>query len=64
MARNTGIRYSNLTYIMFVGSDDEIQIKLVEELLKSIQVNNYDISICGYNRIFLKKNINVKSELV
>lgn len=55
-ARNTGLNHVNSLYVMFVDSDDEIEETLVEKLLNSIKINNYDLAICGYNRIFLKRN--------
>lgn len=46
-ARNVGIDVSHGDYIMFVDSDDWIEIDMVENLLNEIKTNRADICACG-----------------
>jgi len=47
-ARNNGIYKSSGNYLMFVDSDDNIELQYVEKLLKKIEFNNYELVCCGY----------------
>lgn len=53
-ARNVGIDIAHGNYIMFVDSDDFIDIKMVENMLKILKETNSDISIC--NRFYYYEN--------
>lgn len=47
-ARNKGIALSGGEYIMFVDSDDSIKSNMVSKLVRSLEDNDADLSICGY----------------
>lgn len=51
-ARNIGIRKSNGKYIVFVDSDDWIDINMIEVLHKAISKNECDLAMCTYVREF------------
>lgn len=57
VARNTGMRYSKSKYIMFVDSDDSIDLNIIEKLLNIIEEKDYDLSMCGYKRVFKKNGL-------
>lgn len=44
--RNLGIKLANGTYIAFIDSDDTISIDYFEKLLKCLETNKADLSIC------------------
>jgi glycosyltransferase involved in cell wall biosynthesis len=46
-ARNTGILCAKGNYICFIDSDDYVSEKYIELLLRNLQDNNADISICN-----------------
>jgi glycosyltransferase involved in cell wall biosynthesis len=50
-ARNTGIRNSNGEFATFVDSDDWIEKRMIELLVKSAVQSNADIICCGFNTI-------------
>lgn len=50
-ARNKGLDVSTGTYIAFVDSDDFIEPNMIEELVKNIEENKSDLSICNINEI-------------
>lgn len=62
-ARNIGIKKANSEYIMFVDSDDYVQVDMCERLLEAINNNEYDVVISGYERVFLFNN-RVRSNLI
>ena len=51
-ARNIGIREAKGKYIVFVDSDDWIDINMIEVLYESIDSNNCDLVMCTYVREF------------
>lgn len=51
-ARNVGIEIATGDYIGFVDSDDWIEPDMYEKLLKAIQNEDAQISVCGLNRIY------------
>ncbi|MCM1441390.1 MAG: glycosyltransferase, partial [Roseburia sp.] len=46
-ARNDGILQASGQYIMFVDSDDTIEGTMVETLVRALQENGADCSLCG-----------------
>jgi len=54
-ARNIGIENSTGKWIAFVDSDDWIEKKYFEELLKVAVENDAEVVLCGYNRITVNK---------
>lgn len=58
-ARNIGLSNSTGDYLMFVDSDDYLDINMVELLIENINLNNSDIVICG-----IKRHRNSKVEMV
>ena len=56
-ARNYGIKKSTKEYLLFVDSDDYIELNTLEVLNKELLKNNSDIIVFNYNAIY--KNYNV-----
>jgi glycosyltransferase involved in cell wall biosynthesis len=59
-ARNIGLKYATSQYIMFVDSDDNCEINILEKLIHAIQSDNNDFAMCGYNRILLKPSTKIQ----
>ncbi len=49
-ARNFGLKKAKGEYIGFVDSDDYIAPEMYEVLVKNLEENNADISICGFSQ--------------
>jgi len=47
-ARNTGLKVAKGKYIAFVDGDDFIEPGYIEKLVKTLEQNKSDISICGF----------------
>ena len=50
-ARNEGLKVTNGDYISFVDSDDFIEKEMLYKLLHTLEKNDSDIAICGYNAV-------------
>lgn len=68
-ARNLGIKYCHGDYLLFVDSDDYLDEKTIEKSVSSINYNNSDVVVFGWN-IFndhddkiLRKVLPLKKEL-
>ena len=48
LARNTGIQNASGQYIMFIDSDDFVDVEMVEKLFNNLKSTNSDTSFCGY----------------
>lgn len=55
-ARNIGIQKAKGKYIVFVDSDDTVDEYYLECLINPILKNNYDLVICGHQRVYVEKN--------
>lgn len=47
-ARNVGIKNANGQYILFIDSDDYLELDMLEQLYKNLIRDNADISMCEY----------------
>lgn len=56
-ARNLGIKMANGKYIAFLDSDDWLDVKMYEKMMKKIEEKDADIVICGYKKIGEKGNL-------
>ena len=61
-SRNIGLESAEGKYIAFVDSDDYIEKKYIEKLLKVLKAQNADCVICGYNRIYENKTEKITKE--
>lgn len=52
LARNKGIEISKGEYVAFVDSDDVIEPDMIEELVKNLESNKSDLSICNFKEIY------------
>ena len=67
-ARNKGLLYAKGKYIIFIDSDDWLEINMIESLYNNLVKNNADMSICDYYINFEKKekihNLYCKEEII
>ncbi|WP_304729850.1 glycosyltransferase family 2 protein [Dubosiella newyorkensis] len=50
-ARNSGLIHANGEYILFVDSDDKLELNMIEKLLNTAKMKDLDLVICGYKRV-------------
>lgn len=60
-ARNKGLEISKGKYLIFVDSDDYIDMHMVEKLYNDLIENNADISICNHYRDYQNGILEVKN---
>ena len=51
-ARNHGLKLAKGRYIMFLDSDDWVDARFIETLLRCLQANDADMAICGVERVW------------
>lgn len=56
-ARNAGIQNATGKYITFIDSDDEYEKEFLEKMLKNIINSESQIAVCGYRKIYDKKQM-------
>ena len=56
-ARNFGIEASTGELIMFVDSDDYLDVTICEKLLSLLEQNNADFSMCACKKVFENKEV-------
>lgn len=64
-ARNTGINHAIGKYIIFIDSDDYIEMNMFENLMSTLYNTNSDLVICNYNIVNgnnFTKNISAKEK--
>lgn len=49
-ARNIGIEFAKADYIAFIDGDDWVEKDYFEKLYRPIQIDNYDVVTCSYQR--------------
>ena len=54
VARNTGIENANGKYLMFIDSDDYVNIHFVKELYSALINTNADVAVCDYKKVYEK----------
>ena len=59
-ARNTGINHSKGNYILFLDSDDWVDVNVVEKMMEKIKKSNRDFVFCDMKLEGEKKNIRRK----
>ena len=55
-ARNYGITQSKGDYYSFIDSDDDVSYNFIELLVRNLEMNQVDVSMCGINKIYTYKN--------
>lgn len=51
-ARNFGLNKANGYYVVFIDSDDYVELTYIEKLYLSIKDDNTDLGVCSYNDLF------------
>lgn len=51
-ARNSGLKIATGEYVTFVDSDDQITPQMIENLVKTLQTTQADISVCSFKELF------------
>ena len=59
-ARNSGLEIATGEYVLFVDSDDWLELNAVEFLVSCMERNNADIVVCGFNKIRNKLGTSIK----
>ncbi len=60
VARNKGMDISTGEYIMFVDSDDYIELTMIEKLVKATNGGAHDVALCGIIYDFGKRLVNAE----
>ena len=60
-ARNTGLDIMTGDYVVFIDSDDIVNVHYIEYLLDICIANDADISYCGYSTFKESNNVNINS---
>lgn len=62
--RNNGIRNANGEYLVFVDSDDTVDVQYVQTLYQEMVNHDADLVICGYRRCYPKiyKDVSVEKD--
>lgn len=63
-ARNTGIDAAHGKWIIFMDSDDWIEVNLLEDLYKEIEKKSFDIVVWGYCQEFMNENGKVTDRVI
>lgn len=61
-ARNFGLTKSNGEYLLFVDSDDFLDVNMIYSLLSNLKKTNSDISVCGSYKYYNEKKI-IKNQI-
>lgn len=56
-ARNAGMDIMHGEYVLFIDSDDYIDLKMAEEMYKKISKDDYDVCLCNSNSVDNDYNI-------
>ena len=54
--RNYGLERAQGEYVTFVDTDDYVELNWAEKLYTAAKENNADLAVCGFERIDLKTN--------
>jgi glycosyltransferase involved in cell wall biosynthesis len=61
-SRNCGINISTGERILFIDSDDTVEISYVETLMEPLKDCDYDLVMCNMKQVYKNKKVNVKVE--
>lgn len=62
-ARNTGLEYVHGEYVLFIDSDDYVELNYVEKMYKNIAESKADTCMCGYTSVQGNAQVPVKNGL-